>query len=135
MLNSSGMINGRGNVVTYPCSDVNRTVPYFKEFLPAKYPGNDSMADYMVSTVKQFNELTLDFKDKDPSFPQSQNLPDGTFKIRESNSKKLSYNMQVNDLKYWQYHRNNGITKIGLFDKKTNTTFYNLRSVEGSLTI
>jgi hypothetical protein len=28
-------------------------------------------------------------------------LPDGAFFIRESNKKKLSYNMQINDNKYW----------------------------------
>jgi hypothetical protein len=43
--------------------------------------------------------------------------------------------MQVNDLKYWQYHRNNGVTKIGLLDKETNVTYYNIRSLEGALTI
>ena len=43
--------------------------------------------------------------------------------------------MQLNDLKYWQYHRNNGVTKIGVNDPETNTTFYNLRSIEGALTI
>jgi len=59
------------------------------------------MADYLVSTIKSFNTLSLDFNDKDPQFPELANLPDGTFKIRQANNKTLSYNMQVNDLKYW----------------------------------
>jgi len=62
-------------------------------------------------------------------------LPDGAFKIRKANNKTLSYNMQVNDLKYWQYHRNNGVTKIGLLDRDSNSTYYNIRSLEGALTI
>jgi len=32
MPNTSGMINGRGGVINYPCPQVNKTVPYFKEF-------------------------------------------------------------------------------------------------------
>lgn len=43
--------------------------------------------------------------------------------------------MQINDLKYWQYHQNNGITKIGVNDPESNTTFYNLRTIEGALTV
>jgi hypothetical protein len=36
---------------------------------------------------------------------------------------------------YWQYHRNNGITKIGIVDPTTNKTLYNLRTVEGALAV
>lgn len=43
--------------------------------------------------------------------------------------------MQINYLKYWQYHQNNGITKIGVNDPESNTTFYNLRTIEGALTV
>jgi len=31
---SAGVLKGVHNVLNFPCSDVNRTVPYFKEFTP-----------------------------------------------------------------------------------------------------
>lgn len=43
--------------------------------------------------------------------------------------------MQINDLKYWQYHKNNGITKIGVISPNDNSTMYSLRTIEGSLAI
>ena len=27
---SHGMINGKNNILEYPCQDINRSVPYFK---------------------------------------------------------------------------------------------------------
>ena len=44
-------------------------------------------------------------------------VPDGTIDIRSSNSKQLTYKMSVNDKMYYAYHRNNGVTKIGIVDK------------------
>ena len=44
--------------------------------------------------------------------------------------------MQINDNKYWQYHRNNGVTKIGFRNPQySNETLYNIRSVDGALTV
>lgn len=129
------MLDGRRNFLSYNCPEVNRTVPYFKEFTPLKYPGNNTINEYLASTVRSFQYVKLDFNDKDSFFPERQNLPDGAFRIRQASKKKLSYNMQMNDLKYWQYHRNNGVTKIGLFDKETNVTFYNIRTIDAGLTI
>lgn len=93
------------------------------------------MAMYLANTVKSFAGVNLDFGNRDATFPELANLPDGAYKIRHANKNKLSYNLQLNDLKYWQYHRNNGITKIGVFDKESNVTYSNLRSIEGALTI
>lgn len=134
-LNSSGMLNGKKNVLSYACNEINKTVPYFKEFTEAKYAGDHDMSDYLSNVIRSYSKVSLDFTDRDATFPELNDLPDGTFRIREANSKRLSYNMQLNDLKYWQYHRNNGVTKIGVNDPETNTTFYNLRSIEGALTI
>ena len=36
-LNSSGLLNGKKNIQSYPCNEVNKTVPYFKEFKPEVY--------------------------------------------------------------------------------------------------
>lgn len=73
--------------------------------------------------------------DKNPYFKEQDLLPDGTFYIKESNKKRLKYNMQLNDNKRWQYHRNNGVTKIGVTDRVTNTTLYSLRTIDGALTV
>ena len=44
--------------------------------------------------------------------------------------------MQINDNKYWQYHRNNGVTKIGFKNHQySNETLYSIRSVDGALTV
>jgi hypothetical protein len=134
-VNSSGMLDGRKNVLTYPCNEVNKTVPYFKEFTPHNFHGHNAMSDYIASVIKSFSETQLDFNDREYKIPELANLPDGAFKVRQANPQKLDYNLQVNDLKYWQYHRNNGITKIGVYDNETNSTFFNLRQIEGTLTI
>jgi len=34
--------------------------------------------------------------------------------IWKSNPKEFTYRLQVNDYSYFQYHRNNGVTKIGI---------------------
>jgi hypothetical protein len=100
-LDSKGMLDGKKNILSYSCNEINRTVPYFKEFTPEKYEGDEDLSDYLSNVIKTFSSVALDFSDRDAQFPELQNLPDGAFKIRESNKKRLSYNMQINDLKYW----------------------------------
>ena len=53
-------------------------------------------------------------------------IPDGTVEVRKSNKQNFEYKMSINDKMYYSYHRNNGITKIGIVDKSeksTNTLF------------
>ena len=59
------------------------------------------MSDYLSDVIKSFASVSMDFADREAVFPELDNLPDGAFKIRSANKKKLSYNMQLNDLKYW----------------------------------
>ena len=87
------MLNGNGNVMTSPCNEINRTVPYFEEFTKDKYEKMDGMADYLATVVKSFASVSLDFNDRDARFSELDNLPDGAYKIRQANKKKLSYNM------------------------------------------
>ena len=47
-------------------------------------------------------------------------LPDGTYLIKEASDKSLRYEVKVNDAKYKQYHKNNGLSKLGLVDPSMN---------------
>mmetsp|Transcript_9448 Transcript_9448/g.9163 ORF Transcript_9448/g.9163 Transcript_9448/m.9163 type:complete len:468 (+) Transcript_9448:746-2149(+) len=60
-------------------------------------------------------------------------LPDGAFNVYEASDSRLKYNVQVNDLRYIQYHRNNGITKLGIQNPLSNTTSYFIRTIEGQI--
>lgn len=93
------------------------------------------MTAQLVEKLRGLGSLYMDFKDKNYHVPEIDEIPDGAFIVKGASAKVLSYNMQINDLKYWQYHRNNGITKLGVFDKSTNTTSYNMRTIEGALAI
>ena len=93
-------------------------MPFFKEFKPEVYK-QDDMNWYLSYVIRLFSKASLDFQDRQAWFPEQDLLPDGAFIIKESNKKRLRYNLQINDNKYWQYHRNNGITKIGMYDKET----------------
>lgn len=120
--NSTGVLDQKYNFMAHPCNSSNRSSPYFKEFTKEAFQGNKSMNDYLIGISNKLNEAPISFKDKNFEVPILDDLPDGGFKIREVNSQTLDYNVQVNNYRYWQYHRNNGVTKIGLLDPETNIT-------------
>jgi hypothetical protein len=66
-------------------------------------------------------------------------LPDGTITVEEASKKKLKYKLQINDNRYWQYHRNNGITKIGMLNTKPeegeDEILYMMRTIEGQIQV
>jgi len=129
---SSGMINGRTSVLQYPCEEVNKSVPYFVP-LSEKYRHNN---EYLFDTLDLMHMQDIDLVNKYAKVEHMEKLPDGTFTIYESTPKKLRYKFQANDNNYWQYHRNNGITKIGIINsEQDNSTIYLLRTVEGSFII
>ena len=43
---------------------------------------------------------------------RNEKLPDGAFSFVEASKDKLSYNVQINDNKMFEYHRGNGVSKI-----------------------
>jgi hypothetical protein len=43
--------------------------------------------------------------------------------------------MQINDNKYWQYHRNNGITFIGVKEPGKTHVYFKIQTTEGALSI
>lgn len=93
------------------------------------------MADYLKTVIRSYADVVIDLKDRISYFPEQDLLPDAAYQVKQANDKKLNYNVQVNNLKYWQYHRNNGITKIGIKDPESNNTFVNIRTIEGILSV
>lgn len=118
-----------------PCKQNNKSSPYFQEFTTEQYPTKTSLNDYILGVSEVLNAAPITFKDKNFEIPELDDLPDGAFTIRESNNSTLNYNVQVNNYRYWQYHRNNGITKIGLLDPESNTTQYNMITIESLLAV
>ena len=73
---------------------------------------------------------------KNSFIPGLEDVPDGSITVREANKKKLDLKLSINDSKYYQYHRNNGVSKIGLIDPESSIiddgrTVFMLRPVEG----
>lgn len=76
--------------------------------------------DHLTSlsqTKFDFSNFELD------SNPDVVALPDGTFEVYEANDNMLSYNARINDHHVLQYHRNNGITKMGILIQDKENTF------------
>lgn len=93
-------------------------VPYFKEFndlneeLGGKYNNTDEI---IYEHVDKLSRTVLDFTDR--NFDQNEDvkaLPDGVYRVYEANSGLLHYDVSSNDNHIWQYHRNNGMTKISV---------------------
>lgn len=105
---SSGMLKGGKNIMEIPCASVNKTVPFFKEL--KKGSQNQEMYDIVNRLSDQHLELELRGQDVDGL----DQVPDGMLKIAESNKNKFRYKLQINDYRYYQYHRNNGISKLGI---------------------
>jgi hypothetical protein len=59
------MLDGKKNILSYSCNEINRTVPYFKEFTPEKYEGDEDLSDYLSNVIKTFSSVALDFSDRD----------------------------------------------------------------------
>lgn len=95
--------------------------------------------------------MSLEFLDtysKNNEINGLKNIPDGMIEVSKANDHNLDYRIQMNDYSIFQYHRNNGISKIGLIqpgtqEKRTNAsleimadygnTTYLMRPTEGTL--
>jgi hypothetical protein len=87
------MLDGKNNIMTYTCNEINRTVPYFKEYTPAKYQGTNHMFEYLTSVIQSFTNIQISLSNRNDRFEEMNNLPDGAYFVRESNKKKLDYNI------------------------------------------
>ncbi|CAI2381584.1 unnamed protein product [Moneuplotes crassus] len=125
---SDGMLDGGKNILQTACPSSERATPYFKE-----RNASETINQYLFRTLEHLNEQNIDFKERDSVVPDLDLLPDGAFNISEVNEKRLRYNVQVDDLRYIQYHRNNGITKLGIWNDFANRISYFIRTIEGQI--
>ena len=104
------MLKGGKSFMEMPCKDINRSVPYFEEHDETK---NTTMNEHVYNFFESISSTSIDFTDKSQIVPGLEKVPDGMLTIKESNKKNLNYKLQINDYSYYQYHRNNGVTKMG----------------------
>ena len=138
MLNpkTSGVINGKHNILEYPCKEINRTSPYFMKLNREKYQETN---DYLFETINTLHQQDVDYSDRNFPIKHLDELPDGTITVEEASKRKLKYKFQINDNRYWQYHRNNGITKLGILNAKPadgeEDVLYMIRTIEGQIQV
>lgn len=99
-------------MLTMACPQENKTVPYFIEF---KEYGK-SIYDYVFWKMDEIFKNQIDMGNKNSFIPGLEDVPDGSITVKEANKKRLNVKLSINDSKYYQYHRNNGVSKIGLID-------------------
>ena len=95
---------------------INKTVPYFKDWeeenSDKKFKDIDDMLYYhldkLSSTAFDYTDRVFDWNE------DVQALPDAVYKVYEANEKLLKYDARVADHHIWQYHRENGFTKLGV---------------------
>lgn len=51
------------------------------------------MHDYLGKQLKLFSNLDIDFAKTQSNFKEIDDLPDGAYTIKESNRRKLKYNL------------------------------------------
>jgi len=87
--------------------------PYFEVYQDKK---NLTMNEH---TFKKFEDLTnihIDLQNPNAEIEGLDKIPDGMIEISKSNMNIFDYRLQINDYSFFQYHRNNGITKIGMIN-------------------
>jgi len=125
------MLKGGKNILETPCYSANRSVPYFVEIDEEKQ-GTINQVVYDEFSKLLMNAVT-DLNEKGQVIEGAEILPDGMLKIFESNEKRFSYKISINDNCYFHYHRNNGIHKLGVINGNKTTWFS--RATEGALTM
>ena len=157
------MLKAGTHVWGIPCKQINRTVPFFEEL--HKNGSNDkqeresylgdalevinldselrwSMNEYLYEQIYNLDQTNFNVMDKDSTVGNIEKVPDGTLLIHQLNAEKFDYRLQIMDHLAFQYHRNNGISKIGVVLPPNQTrlafgghgrTTYVMRPLEGAL--
>ena len=89
--------------------------------------------EYLYETLEKLNKDDMVALDYMMEVKDIGLLPDGAITFKEVNDHKLKYNLQINDKYYYQYHRNNGITKLGVILNNKTIAIY--RTIEGQLSL
>lgn len=101
-------------MMTTACYEENKSVPYWKE-----YKDEHSIYHYVYWKMDEIFKNEIDMAKKNSFIPGLEDVPDGSVTISESNKKNLKVKLSINDSKYYQYHRNNGVSKIGIIDESS----------------
>ena len=86
-------------------------MPYFIE-IDMEKDGSQNQVVY-DEYEKLIKSKLPDVGDKGAIVDGAENIPDGMVYVYGVNDETFKYKIQVNDQPYYQYHKNNGITKLG----------------------
>lgn len=103
----------------------------------------------MFEELQAISTEDLNLNAKDTALEDLYRVPDGMIEVQRASATNFDYRMQIQDHKYFQYHRNNGITKLGIVNPDqvkenktaedravlddTGNTTYILRPTEGAM--
>jgi len=88
------------------------------------------MNEYLLNTLLYLRDKPFPLLDYSYELEGLHKLPDGAILFRTANRKLLDYHISINDKYYMQYHRGNGITKLGVAIDENAPSFI-LRTIEG----
>lgn len=133
--NSTGLIS-IDNILSSPCNQKEKVVPYFQEWnqfnTEHEFSKWQNVDAFLFKHMENLQHTPIDFVNR--TFDDNKDvsaLPDGVFKVFEANPKSLHYTFRINDNHIWQYHKNNGLSKITIRSKRVDAQI--LRIVEGQL--
>ena len=81
-----------------PCKEVNRSVPYFKQFDPSL---GESPNQYLFEVLDGLSQYEVDYGNKGMTIEGLWEVPDGIITIQEANQNVLRYKLQINDYSYF----------------------------------
>ena len=126
--------------MSFPCSTVNKMAPYFKDWKAENNKYYNKFEDVDAFLYEKLTNLALTeitYVNRNMDYNKDvQAMPDAVFTVNEANEHRLDYDTKVNDHHLWQYHRQNGFTKIGLASRKKHEKGFHtaiLRVNEGNL--
>ncbi len=90
------MLDSR-SMLSMPCIDENKSVPYFKEYKEKE----KSIYDYVYWEMDKIFKNEIDMAHKNSFIPGLEGVPDGSVTIKEANKKKLDIKLSINDSKYY----------------------------------
>jgi len=89
--------------------------------------------DTLLDTLNYLKQKPLNLLNFGDELDELHLLPDGAVMFKEANKRRLWYDIMINDKYYYQYHRNNGITKLAV--KVNSQTLYLYRTIEGLISM
>ena len=75
------------------------------------------MNEEITNILTYINSIPLKMEKVSADLEELHLMPDGAVLFYEANKDRLIYKVQINDLRFPNLHRNNGITKINIMTK------------------